>query len=86
MDTGRLEWWRQQSKDELGGLHLLLRRLFSALAINADVENAFSAMRMLFFHTRSGMAESAAEGAMVLKYNMEEFGMWSPAPDSCPDC
>ena len=64
---------------------MLVRRLFSVLASNADVESVFSAMRMLFFHTRSGMAESAAEGAMLLKYNMEEFGMWSPAPDSFPD-
>ena len=59
-----------------------MRRLFSVPASNADVERVLSAVRNLFAFLMSGMAEATAERAMVLKYNMEAFGMWSPSPDA----
>ena len=45
ISTRPLEWWRQQPNEDVDGLLLLVRRLFSVPASNADVERVFSAMR-----------------------------------------
>ncbi len=75
------EWWRGQLPSELGWLFPVVRRFFAVPASNGDIERFFSECKMVFTDLRSGMAEQTMEMWMMLSYNMEALGMWSPLPD-----
>ena len=59
----------------------VIRRFFAVPASNGDIERFFSECKMVFTDLRSGMAEQTMEMWMMLSYNMEALGMWSPLLD-----